>query len=357
MNEKYIKAAEYIKAAKKIVFFTGAGVSTECGIPDFRGNDGLYRKKNKYNVSPETILSHSYFEANPKVFYEYIKENILGYKPLPNKGHKAIACLEKTDKSVTVVTQNIDGLHQAAGSKNVLELHGNLVDYYCSRCFKRFSSEEVLHKDLPLCECGGVIRPDIVLYEEQLNENTITKSIEAIEEADLLIVAGTSLSVYPAAGFIKYFRGNGIIFINKDSTDYDSIADIIINDPFAVTMYNIMKYLGLWEAKTNIVNPKMQDYKDHPSFKGVEIMSSLEASEGLGVKSNYALIKPGFEISPHTHDVVEVFTILSGHPQVLIDGDWMLVEKGTVVAAYPGEVHGVRNSTEEPVLLHACFKA
>lgn len=239
------KAADIIKSCNNIVFFGGAGVSTECGIPDFRSEDGLYNKKNKFPYSPEEMLSHSFFERHPDIFYKYLKESLLKYNVQPNFGHKSLAALEKMGKLKAVITQNIDGLHQKAGSKNVLELHGTLSRFYCSKCFKEYSPEFITEeKFIPICNCKGIIRPDVVLYEEALNQEVILKSIDYISKAKVLIVAGTSLVVYPAAGMIRYFKGDKIIFINKSSTSYDSMADIVINEPFSKTMERIMKEAG-----------------------------------------------------------------------------------------------------------------
>lgn len=240
----YKDVADIIKSSNNIVFFGGAGVSTECGIPDFRSSDGLYNKKNNQHYSPEEILSHTFFKTHPDVFYEFLRDNLLKYKVSPNSGHLALAELEKQGRLRAVVTQNIDGLHQAAGSKNVLELHGSLSRFYCSRCHTDYSPDLIMSsKDTPRCSCGSVIRPDIVLYEEALNQDVLLSSINFIESAEVLIVAGTSLVVYPAAGLIRYFNGKHLIFINKSETSFDSMADIVINEPFAATMEKIMQEL------------------------------------------------------------------------------------------------------------------
>lgn len=241
----YKAAAKIIKSTDNIVFFGGAGVSTECGIPDFRSSKGLYNKEYNINYSPEEILSHTFFKEHPDIFYSFLKENMLFYNINPNPGHRILSSLEKSGKLRAVITQNIDGLHQTAGSKNVLELHGSLMNFYCSRCNNNYSPDYVLkHDGVPLCKCGSVIRPDIILYEEGLDEDILRKSIKYIEEADVLIVAGTSLVVYPAAGLLRYFKGNKMIFINKGSTSYDKLADIVINDFFSKTMELIDKELG-----------------------------------------------------------------------------------------------------------------
>ena len=242
MENMYSEAAHIIKKSNNIVFFTGAGVSTECGIPDFRSEDGLYSKKYNFKYSPEEILSSTFFKTNPDIFYQYLRENMTFSNIEPNYGHYAIAELEKRGKLKAVVTQNIDGLHQKAGSKNVLELHGSLSRYSCTKCGKTYSNKDLEKYDaVPLCSCGGIIRPDVVLYEEMLDEETIYKSVDHIKHADVLVVAGTSLSVYPAAGFVNYFRGDRLIFINKDQTPFDERADIKIRTPFAVAMENIMQ--------------------------------------------------------------------------------------------------------------------
>lgn len=255
MENLYKEAAKIIKNSNNAVFFGGAGVSTECGIPDFRSKDGIYSQKQKYNYDPETILSYSFFKLHPDIFYDFIKENMLKYKAIPNNGHKALAELEKIGKLKAVITQNIDCLHQMAGSKNVIELHGSFAKFYCSTCFKEYNMDYVMNSvPYPKCRCGGIIRPDIVLYEEMLDENAIEAAVNYIGNADVLIVAGTSLVVYPAAGLLRYFKGNKVIFINKDKTPYDSIADIIINEPFAKTMTKIMIELETWNGKNNIEN-------------------------------------------------------------------------------------------------------
>ena len=214
-----------IQNSKNIVFFGGAGVSTESGIPDFRSKDGLYNQKYKY--PPEMILSHTFFKNNTEEFYKE-KMNSLNFNP--NITHVKLAELEKEGKLKAVITQNIDGLHQKAGSKNVLELHGSILRNYCIKCKKFYSAEFVFSsKGIPKCECGGIIKPDVVLYEENLNENILNSAIQAIQNAEVLIVAGTSLTVYPASGLVNFFKGKNLILINKTQTSYDNIADIIIN--------------------------------------------------------------------------------------------------------------------------------
>lgn len=246
MDDMIAKVSNIIGKSNNIVFFGGAGVSTECGIPDFRSSDGLYNKVNKYNYSPEVILSHSFFEKEPDIFYDFLYNNLLKYNVLPNKGHKALARLEQLGKIKAVITQNIDNLHQMAGSKKVLELHGTLGRFYCCNCLKNYSPDDVKSQNsVPKCECGGVIRPDIVLYEEPLDERILEESIQYISNAEVLIVAGTSLAVYPAAGLLRYYKGKHLIIINKDKTGYDKNASIIIHEPFAETMDSIMTYMDL----------------------------------------------------------------------------------------------------------------
>lgn len=218
-----------IDQSKRIVFFGGAGVSTESGIPDFRSVDGLYNQR--YDYPPEEILSHSFFVDNTEEFYRFYREKMLCLDKKPNKAHYKLAELEKAGKLSAVVTQNIDGLHQAAGSKRVFELHGSVLRNYCVKCGK-FHSAEYIKQSLgvPKCECGGIIKPDVVLYGEGLDDSTVSGALSAIESADTLIIAGTSLTVYPAAGFVKYFRGNSIVLINRDKTPFDSEADLIFHE-------------------------------------------------------------------------------------------------------------------------------
>lgn len=230
MEEKIAKLKEIIESSKSIVFFGGAGVSTESGIPDFRSVDGLYHQK--YDYPPEEILSHSFFMNKPEEFYKFYRDKILVQGVEPNKAHKALAKLEKDGKLKAVVTQNIDGLHQAAGSKNVYELHGTVHKNYCMKCHKFFDFDYVVNTTgVPKCDkCGGIIKPDVVLYEEGLDDATVTGAIKAIVEADTLIVGGTSLVVYPAAGLLRYFSGNNLVLINKSRTQMDNKADLVIND-------------------------------------------------------------------------------------------------------------------------------
>ena len=221
---------QIIEQAKNIVFFGGAGVSTESGIPDFRGSNGLYTEPDDLRVPPEKILSIGYFNEFPREFYRYYKKNMIYPNAEPNAAHIALARLEKEGKLSAVVTQNIDGLHQKAGSKKVLELHGSVLRNYCETCGKFFDAEYMLHADgIPKCDaCGGRVKPDVVLYEEGLNQNTLQEAVHYIKDADVLIVGGTSLVVYPAAGLIDYYQGNKLILINKTATARDGIADLVV---------------------------------------------------------------------------------------------------------------------------------
>jgi len=219
----------WIEASDNIVFFGGAGVSTESGIPDFRSTDGLYHQKFEY--PPETILSHTFFYQHTEYFYRFYREKMLPLEAEPNAAHRALAALERAGKLRAIVTQNIDGLHQKAGSKNVYELHGSVLRNYCTRCGKFYSAEFVKNAPgIPRCSCGGIVKPDVVLYEEGLDEQTIAGSVKAIRSADMLIVAGTSLTVYPAAGLINYYRGNRLVLINRDETPYDGSADLVLHE-------------------------------------------------------------------------------------------------------------------------------
>ena len=218
-----------IDNSKRIVFFGGAGVSTESGIPDFRSVDGLYNQK--YDYPPEQILSHTFFMHNTEEFYRFYRDKMLCLDKKPNKAHLKLAELERAGKLTAVVTQNIDGLHQAAGSKKVYELHGSVLRNYCMKCGKFYPAEYIKNsKGIPKCECGGVIKPDVVLYEEGLDDSTVSGALSAIQTADTLIIAGTSLTVYPAAGFISYFKGDNIVLINRDKTPFDSKADLVFHD-------------------------------------------------------------------------------------------------------------------------------
>ena len=220
---------QWVRESGSIVFFGGAGVSTESGIPDFRSVDGLYNQKFEY--PPETIISHSFYKRDPSYFFRFYREKMLPLGFEPNITHWTLARWEEEGKLSAVVTQNIDGLHQKAGSKQVFELHGSVLRNYCSRCGKFFSAEFVRDaSDVPLCSCGGIVKPDVVLYEEGLDADTLDGAIDAIQNADLLIVAGTSLTVYPAAGLIRYFKGDHLVLINRDPTPYDHMADLVIHD-------------------------------------------------------------------------------------------------------------------------------
>ena len=220
---------EIIDGTKRLVFFGGAGVSTESGIPDFRSVDGLYNQR--YACPPETILSHSFFEVRPAEFFEFYRDRMLFPNAKPNKAHTWLAKFEETGRLTGVVTQNIDGLHQAAGSRRVFELHGSVHRNYCMDCGKFFPMETILHSTgIPRCECGGVIKPDVVLYEEGLDDATVRGALRVISQADVLIVAGTSLTVYPAAGFLDAFSGRHLILINHDPTPADGRAELVIHD-------------------------------------------------------------------------------------------------------------------------------
>lgn len=220
---------QIINESNNIVFFGGAGVSTESGIPDFRSVDGLYNQK--YDYPPEEILSHAFFNAHTEYFYDFYRDKMLALDAEPNAAHLKLAELEKAGKLSAVVTQNIDGLHQKAGSKNVFELHGSVHRNYCTSCHKFYNAEYIKSSNgVPRCDCGGIIKPDVVLYEEGLDDNTVSGAINAIKNADCLIVAGTSLNVYPAAGFIRYFCGKYFVLINRDPTSADSMADLVIHD-------------------------------------------------------------------------------------------------------------------------------
>ena len=220
---------KWIEESSNIVFFGGAGVSTESGIPDFRSTDGLYNQQ--YDYPPETIISHSFYVKKPKEFYRFYKNKMLFPEAKPNRAHMALAKLEREGKVKAVVTQNIDGLHQAAGSREVLELHGSVHRNYCTRCGRFYSLDDILKADgVPVCDCGGVIKPDVVLYEEGLDQDVIQRSVEYISRADVLIIGGTSLTVYPAAGLIDYYRGSKLVLINKSVTSRDGQADLVICD-------------------------------------------------------------------------------------------------------------------------------
>lgn len=216
-----------IEASNNIVFFGGAGVSTESGLPDFRSPDGLYRQK--YRYPPETMLSRSFFDKHTAEFYDFYRENMLFLQAKPNKAHQMLAKLEEQGRLKAVITQNIDGLHQQAGSKTVLELHGSVLRNFCMSCGKSYSVSAILEAEgIPRCNCGGIIKPDVVLYEEGLNNETLYQAVEYIRKADMLIIGGTSLAVYPAAGLVQYYRGNKLVLINKSETPMDNSANLIL---------------------------------------------------------------------------------------------------------------------------------
>ena len=226
----YEPLAQWVAEAKNIVFFGGAGVSTESGIPDFRGTDGLYHQK--YDYPPEEILSHTFFVKRPEEFFRFYRDKMLPLDAKPNAAHKKLAQWEQDGKLLGIVTQNIDGLHQAAGSQKVYELHGSIHRNYCMKC-RRFYPPEFIRdcpEPVPVCECGGRIKPDVVLYEEGLDNDVVSGAVRAISGADLMIVAGTSLTVYPAAGLLRYFRGRHLVLINRDATPMDSSCDLVIHD-------------------------------------------------------------------------------------------------------------------------------
>ena len=229
-QEEVRKLQEIIDDSRRIVFFGGAGVSTESGIPDFRSADGIYHQHYKY--APEQVVSHSFFKAHPDVFYEFYKEKMMCLDAQPNAAHRKLVELEEAGRLTAVITQNIDGLHQKAGSKKVYELHGSIHRNYCQKCGRFYDAAYVkASPGIPRCECGGIIKPDVVLYEESLDSMTIEKSIRAIAEADTLIIGGTSLVVYPAAGFIDYFRGKHLVVINKSATAREVGAQLSISAP------------------------------------------------------------------------------------------------------------------------------
>ena len=233
--DKIERLRQMVEESERIVFFGGAGVSTESGIPDFRSTDGLYHQQWKY--PPEVILSHTFYESNPEEFFRFYRAKMLAPNAQPNAAHKKLAEWEAAGKLTAVVTQNIDGLHQAAGSQRVMELHGSVHRNYCQRCGKFHNLDFILHgQGLPLCDCGGMVKPDVVLYEEGLNQHTLNEAVRAISEADLLIIGGTSLNVYPAAGLINYYRGHKLVLINKSAVSRDLAADLVITDPIGATL-------------------------------------------------------------------------------------------------------------------------
>lgn len=231
MGKEREQLQQIVDECSNLVFFGGAGVSTESGIPDFRSVDGLYHMK--YDYPPETILSHTFFKRNPEEFYRFYRDKMLVLDAKPNAAHYKLAELEQKGKLKAVVTQNIDGLHQKAGSKRVLELHGSIHRNYCMRCARFYDAEYMLESNVPVprCSCGGVIKPDVVLYEEALDEQVMDGAVQAIAAADMLIIGGTSLNVWPAAGLINYFRGEHLVLINKSAVARDLTADLVITDP------------------------------------------------------------------------------------------------------------------------------
>ena len=242
MNEAVKKLGQWIEESSNVVFFGGAGVSTESGIPDFRSENGIYSAVSEYGYPPEKILSHSFYESNPEVFFKYYKRNLLFLNAKPNFAHIALARLEEDGKLKAVITQNIDNLHQKAGSKNVLELHGTLYKNYCTKCGKKFDIEYVIGQEgITRCDkCGGIVRPDVVLYEEFLNDDTMRKAIAYIAEADILIIGGTSLAVYPAAGLIEYYGGKKLVLINKTETGYDRRANLVVRESIGKVFQEIL---------------------------------------------------------------------------------------------------------------------
>ena len=233
---------QIVEKSKNIVFFGGAGVSTESNIPDFRSEKGLYKAMNDYGRSPEEMLSHSFFRNHTETFFDYYKKNLIYRDAQPNKAHRALAKLEAQGKLKAIVTQNIDGLHQKAGSQTVHELHGSVMRNYCMKCHQFYDLDYIMDEShcrggVPICPvCGGIIKPDVVLYEEPLDGDTMDRAISAIRKADTLIIGGTSLVVYPAAGFVHYFRGDTLMLINKQETSYDSHADLVIHDAIGKVM-------------------------------------------------------------------------------------------------------------------------
>lgn len=236
--ENLEKLKQWVADSRQIVFFGGAGVSTESGIRDFRSVDGLYSQK--FDYPPETIISHSFYLKNPEYFFRFYREKMLPLDHEPNITHKKLAQWEREGKLAAVVTQNIDGLHQKAGSKTVYELHGSVLRNYCTRCGKFYPAEFIRDTPgIPRCTCGGIVKPDVVLYEEALDQQTLEKSVCAIRNADMLIVAGTSLTVYPAAGLIRYYRGNRLVLINRDATPYDDQADMVLHESLGTVFSNL----------------------------------------------------------------------------------------------------------------------
>lgn len=236
--DKIKRLQEIFDESNKIVFFTGAGVSTESNIPDFRSVDGLYNQQ--YDYPPEKIISHSFFENNPKEFYRFYKNRMIYPNAKPNAAHLKMAEFEQKGKALAIVTQNIDGLHQKAGSKNVYELHGTIQKNYCERCHKFYDLDYIINsRSIPVCDCGGIIKPDVVLYEEPLDEKILYGAINTIRQADCLVICGTSLVVYPAAGLVNYFSGKHLVVINLSSTSSDNYSNLVINDKVGKVLSNI----------------------------------------------------------------------------------------------------------------------
>jgi len=234
---------DVLSASDNIVFFGGAGVSTESGIPDFRGEQGIYRTKSRYGYSPEEIISHTFFMREPEIFYDFYKSTMINQEAKPNKAHLALAKLEESGKLKAVVTQNIDRLHQMAGSKVVYELHGTVHKNHCLDCGKFYGLPAIIEAaGIPRCDvCGGMIKPDVVLYEEGLDSRTMENSVRVIAQAEILIIGGTSLNVYPAAGFLQYYKGNQLILINQSETPYDGRADLLIREPIGEVLGEALK--------------------------------------------------------------------------------------------------------------------
>lgn len=238
LQGKISQLKDWISNSNNIVFFGGAGVSTESGIPDFRSTDGVYHMK--YPFSPETILSHSFFMKHTQEFYEFYKDKMIHKDAKPNVTHKKLVELEASGKLIGIITQNVDGLHQKAGSKKVLELHGSIQRNYCLKCKKSYELKDILEqKGVPVCSCSGVIKPDVVLYEEMLDEQVMSEAIKLISRAEILIIGGTSLSVYPSAGLIRYYQGDKLVLINKSITSFDREADLLINEGLGEVFMNL----------------------------------------------------------------------------------------------------------------------
>lgn len=241
-KDKILKLKEFISNSKDIVIFSGAGLSTNSGIPDFRSANGIYNEKLKSSFSPEQIISHSFFVKHPDIFYDFYFSKMVYPDALPNNAHKYFADLAK-EKNVTIVTQNIDNLHQEAGSKNVIELHGSIARNYCTKCHKFYRLADILKfsPNVPYCDCGGIIKPDVVLYEEALKEDDIVSAVRKIGDADMLIIVGTSLVVQPAASFIRYYNKDKLVLLNKSKTAYDNIANLVINDDIKLIIEELEK--------------------------------------------------------------------------------------------------------------------